>query len=545
MVTIENVMKSVLKVGLKAALPFVGDIVVTAVEEGVGLLLDHSTQQKARDLHARILKEMQKRAKAQISTKKHPPDRLANILPIVERLLNEHRLTKAELLDVHFDAEQAANIILHRAVKVLDELNEEDKTLCASLVEIFYTALMEDPEALINSESLFRSAVLNRIDRLPEEMAKYTASQTEAALRLATDSLVQIPYRRWRPERSPPGALLRPDNDRPVPFHGRKKEMASLEAWCHDEATIGIRLFTGPGGMGKTRLLIQLCKEMHNHKWQTGFLAHQAVNAPAVIWPLIIHQSTPLLLVVDYAETRRKELNFLFREVYKADEGRIRIVLLARAAGDWWDSIKTEREGVGELLSGPATLSCELEPLAMTVEDRENSYWKAAETFSGILKKPLPAGIPGDLEAKYFKQVLLLHMTALAAIDGIEVKGEQGILDYVLNRERGFWAERAEARSLPKTIERGVGQGMAAITLGGGVKDEAEALSVLAKIPLLRDKDRDIMASVGRLLHDTYPGDKWIEPILPDLLGEHLVQVELEDEPDALLDLVLGKRDAK
>jgi hypothetical protein len=28
------------------------------------------------------------------------------------------------------------------------------------------------------------------------------------------------------------------------------------------------------------------------------------------------------------------------------------------------------------------------------------------------------------------------------------------------------------------------------------------------------------------LLHETYPGTKWIEPILPDLLGEHLIQVE-------------------
>ena len=51
MVTVKNVLKAVLKVGLKAAVPFVGDILVAAVEEGVGLLIDHQSEQKARDLH--------------------------------------------------------------------------------------------------------------------------------------------------------------------------------------------------------------------------------------------------------------------------------------------------------------------------------------------------------------------------------------------------------------------------------------------------------------------------------------------------------------
>ena len=37
-------------------------------------------------------------------------------------------------------------------------------------------------------------------------------------------------------------------------------------------------------------------------------------------------------------------------------------------------------------------------------------------------------------------------------------------------------------------------------------------------------------------------GERWIEPLQPDLLGEHLAQRELEKGADELLDLVLGPR---
>jgi hypothetical protein len=50
----------------------------------------------------------------------------------------------------------------------------------------------------------------------------------------------------------------------------------------------------------------------------------------------------------------------------------------------------------------------------------------------------------------------------------------------------------------------------------------------------------DVLLAVAHLLHECDPGDRWIEPILPDLLGEHLVQREMENGADELLDLVLG-----
>jgi hypothetical protein len=164
--------------------------------------------------------------------------------------------------------------------------------------------------------------------------------------------------------------------------------------------------------------------------WYAGFLASNAAPVGEILWPVIANDLSPLFLVIDYAETRRKEIVSLLREAFKADQSRrLRIVLLARAAGDWWESLKTERDGVEDLLTGPATSRIALQPLTITTSDRLFSYKKAVSTFAEALKKPEPAGIPNDLDADHFERVLLLHMSALAAIEGVQMKGEQGILD--------------------------------------------------------------------------------------------------------------------
>jgi hypothetical protein len=297
--------------------------------------------------------------------------------------------------------------------------------------------------------------------------------------------------------------------------------------------------------MGKTRLFIEMCQRFRARRWRAGFLDHRAA-APAAIWSKLVNHPDPLFLVLDYAETRREELTTLLREVFKVGtEPRVRIVLLARTADDWWDQLKTEREGVGDLLTGPATQRFSLGPLALTTEDRCRSYRMALTTFGDRLKpeKPPSDDPPEDIGSKIFERVLLLHMSALAAIDGVPVKGDQGILDYVLQRERRFWSEMAEAKGLSPDIVPGIAQAMAVLTLGGGARTRAEAVAVFKQISLLKDQRAAVLNGISMLLHETYPGEKWIEPILPDLLGEHLVQVEVKKDPDALFNLVFGARE--
>jgi formylglycine-generating enzyme required for sulfatase activity len=354
---------------------------------------------------------------------------------------------------------------------------------------------------------------------------------------------INIPQRPWLLDRSPPGALLRADHGI-VPFHGRNRELDELEKWCQDGAVIGLRLYTGAGGIGKSRLFIELCRRMDAAGWHAGFLANNITNAPQEAWSAITRRWLPLLLVIDYAETRRDELVRLLRELYAASQGPIRVVLLARAADDWWERLKTEGDGVGDMLSGPATRHLPLDPLAMSTEERLHSYKLAGERFAQVLAKAPPPGAPEDIGADHFKLVLLLHMTALAAIDGVEVKGDQGILDWMLDRERRFWLKQLRARSLPEHLVEALEEVMAHATLRGGTSSKRATLNLMRKAGLLQDETQAVRAALALLLHDTYPGTNWIEPILPDLLGEHLIQIALGGDAEKYFGLVFGPRDS-
>lgn len=359
-------------------------------------------------------------------------------------------------------------------------------------------------------------------------------------LPVAAGGPLVIPRRTWEPSLSPPGALLQAEYGI-VPFHGREKEMDDLRAWCRDDGPLRLRLYTGPGGMGKTRLALEMAGELRKEGWRAGFLRRSDLASPEAAWKRVARPGGKVLVVVDYAETQRDLLIPLLRGMREAKDGPYRVILLARAALDWWEQLKTDRD-VGDLFSGPATSRYSLAPLAFDLPKRAESYGKAAGAFSERLDRPCPERLPENLQADYFERVLLLHMEALIAVEGGEGKaqGEDGILDQILYRERRHWRERVKSMHLPQAFDQGIGRAMAAITLGGGVAGEDQAVEVLRGLTFFREHPGDVLTRTARLLHEIYPGTRWIDPVLPDLLGEHLVQRELEAGADELLDLVLG-----
>ncbi len=235
-----------------------------------------------------------------------------------------------------------------------------------------------------------------------------TPVQTLEALRVRRpepeerrDSLLLLPRKIWQRNLSPPGALLQAEYG-VVPFHGREKELEALRSWCEDDCVVAVRLCTGPGGMGKTRLAIETCRQMRERGWQAGLLPYPDERPPAQVWHALTQRGGPALVVVDYAETRRQLLVHLLREAHASAAGRsgyrIRLILLARAALDWWDQLKTEGDGVGDLLSGPATSLYSLDPPALSVEERRSIYHQAGTAFSEQLDRPPSAAEPGNLD---------------------------------------------------------------------------------------------------------------------------------------------------
>ena len=195
-----------------------------------------------------------------------------------------------------------------------------------------------------------------------------------------------------------------------VGFTGRERELAGLLAWCEDGQPRGVRLVTGPGGVGKTRLSVELCARLDPDRWRCVRVGDReeasALAAARRGWP------GRVLLVVDYAETRIG-LPDLLRAV-AADPGPVRVLLLARSAGEWRDRLAAAEPAVRELLAGaggdeplPAAVSGELSNADLVAA--------AVPVFAAALGVAAPSRVlvevgPGAV------RVLDLHAAALVAV---------------------------------------------------------------------------------------------------------------------------------
>jgi hypothetical protein len=129
-------------------------------------------------------------------------------------------------------------------------------------------------------------------------------------------------------------ALLRPESGT-VAFTGRAAELEELRAWRASNPVRAVRVLCGEAGVGKTRLALEIAAE-HNAaggKWRPVSVGQEADAVRAAR----AASAAPLLLIVERAETR-EGLDELLRAVLK-DPGAVRVLLIARALGEWWDKL--------------------------------------------------------------------------------------------------------------------------------------------------------------------------------------------------------------
>ncbi len=91
-----------------------------------------------------------------------------------------------------------------------------------------------------------------------------------------------------------------------------------------------------------------------------------------------------IFLVLDYAEVRQTDVKRLANVVTQMsnDDFPVRILLLARKAGQWWDELLTESRSV-KLLFDSVPMTHEND---FPVEYREKFFMKTAEAFASKLK---------------------------------------------------------------------------------------------------------------------------------------------------------------
>ena len=159
-------------------------------------------------------------------------------------------------------------------------------------------------------------------------------------LRLAVTAETSLalapPYRAATPRLGrEPTRLLLPEYGI-VPFAGRDGDLDTLQAWCLNGTSPALRLITGAGGSGKTRLAAEACVRMAGQGWQAGFADPKAPGGRAQL-----EFDRPTLLVIDDADLNVTLLADLVRTVGYWPPGTppVRLLLLARHTTGWWDTL--------------------------------------------------------------------------------------------------------------------------------------------------------------------------------------------------------------
>lgn len=380
-----------------------------------------------------------------------------------------------------------------------------------------------------------------------------TSTSPSAQATLATEPssieqpLLELRKPSWDPERGhPESQLLRPE-EFCVPFHNSRRQILDgVLTWATatDGLPAELQFRIGSAGAGKTRLMLEVCRELQSRGWSAGFLAsnlnpHQTLEKQ---FKEFLAANSRTFVVVDYAETRRREVIELINAASVVSKShRVRIMLLARDAGEWWDRLPTDYPSLESFLTGRAVSGPHRIPEVPPGEQsRETIFREALTAFSSRLGKSPQGILIPDLSAPHFANVLFIHLAAMAALSGEHPGTATSLLEATLRRERRYWHEAARAQGIPSTLEPGLDQAVAMFTLKAGAKNAAEARRLLQTVPRLRGTRIDEIDRVLNVLRTFYPVAGGVDALRPDILGEQLVSQELAKD-DSPLETLLGK----
>ncbi|WP_158281165.1 tetratricopeptide repeat protein [Promicromonospora sp. AC04] len=341
-----------------------------------------------------------------------------------------------------------------------------------------------------------------------------------------------------------PSSLLSPDRQ-VVPFQGRTDELQALVRWCEGEG-VPLRLVTGPGGVGKSRLAAELKELMARDGWECVAVGEE--QEATVLARVRSSTNRPVLLIVDYADTRH-ELDDLVRQV-AAEPAGVRVLLIARSAGEWWQRLKAGGPQVREMIQS-AYDGTDLPVRVDTDVTDDQIVEDAAAAFAQQLGIPAPEV---RLSERGHGRILDLHAASLVAVLRAQPTqpGEAplavdvfDVLADLLEHEQRHWIGTAEHAGLlhgPDGLTVDLLRRIVAAVYLTPPADEPEAVALLARV--------DPRAGTPRVLgwlRDLYPPrdtEHWIGTLQPDRLAELHLVTELTHAP-ALAGVLLDDLDGR
>ena len=329
-------------------------------------------------------------------------------------------------------------------------------------------------------------------------------------------------------------SLLRPEHGL-VPFLGRQALLDQVTSWCQDPATDRpLLLVTGGGGSGKTRLGREACVQMLLVGWDAGLADDQRRDGTATT-----RLQRPTLLVVDDADLRTGLISALVEYLRWDDSGPpVRLLLLARAAGTWWDRLVRQQELAGSYI----ILDLDRHPVPPA--DRAEHFRRASTAFAayrGLGAPPADVPLPAELDDPVYADPLLIHIAALLhTVDtsatspppspaeersadedstaGMPVR--QALLQALCERERTRWYQLGQESHLLFNPDLPLVNQVVALATLTAAGDQPCATSLLAALPNQAEVTRIGAEALVVWVHRLYSGPGYWNPLRPDLLAE-------------------------
>lgn len=352
-------------------------------------------------------------------------------------------------------------------------------------------------------------------------LRRYVASHVRAGTDdlLAPGTLESIPD----PATAAPSVLLTAQHV-VVEWHDelRADSLRDLDRWVNDTSpVVSVHLLHADGGVGKTRLAIEWVQRRRASGDLAGFLAPRLHSS----WlERLLECGRPVIVVVDYAESRPDLLDLLERiAAYAASTGnrvRLRLLLLARNAGDWWNALGSRSTTLRALVDGASATELRAVPVVGAL--REQIFLAAATRLAELRGRTAPKQAP-PLADERFGRVLYLHMAALASVENLTPTADT-LMEETLRHEESFWQRHANER-LRATIDVALArQLLAAATLRGGFRTQEVAIDQLSQLigRSLSEREETLVAAL-RQVYGRADGAFYIPSLEPDLLGEALI----------------------
>ncbi|MGH3937107.1 MAG: tetratricopeptide repeat protein [Pseudonocardiaceae bacterium] len=360
---------------------------------------------------------------------------------------------------------------------------------------------------------------------------------------------------RPRPPSVPPSARRQPSRllaarYQVVDFIGRDHELTQLTDWRDDpDLGLAVRLVHGPGGQGKTRLAAQFAQRCAELGWTVAQAVHHSYDTTPSFGldTAQMAGSRGLLMIVDYAERWSVgDLLALAQDPLLWTGLPTRVLLLARSAGAWWDSLSYRLEDRYAMTSDQLPLTA----MADTQASRTTVFTAARDRFAELLDVPDSGQIPAPprLDGDGFGLVLTVHMAALAAVDayarGNTPPADPAMLSaYLLKRERDHWQRMFDNDQRVHTSPQMMARAVFIATLTRPLP-YPDGLAVLQRVAI--PDTGQVLDDHQRCYPPTDPATV-CEPLYPDRLGEDFLALQIPGhaltghEPDPWADTAVAR----